>query len=115
MRQDFFNIIILDCHIFFCFTKAFVYNLYGIHQSCNGTLIFFDDFFPIPLVDKDRVDIVGDFIAADGIHIRVKSFAVRKTIFFQSISFPFCKGLDNFSFPSVLFFDIKCNRAFHTV
>ena len=29
-------------------------------------------------------------------------------------SFPFCQGLNNFSFPSVLLFDIKIYRAFYT-
>ena len=39
-------------------------------------------FFPVPLVNIDRMNVVSFFIATDGTHICVKSFAVGKSVFF---------------------------------
>ena len=41
------------------------------------------------------MDVVSRFVAADGVHIRVKTFAKRKSVFLEGVAFPFCKGLYN--------------------
>ena len=49
----------------------------------NHTLayLFMDDFFPVPLVYKDRVDVIRVFISADRIHIGIQTFTVVETVF----------------------------------
>ena len=61
------------------------------------------------------MDIIGFFIAADGIHIGIKAFAGAKTIFMQREAFPFCKRMYDFCILAVHFSDVKGNRTFHTV
>ena len=72
------------------------------------------DLFPIPLIDKNRMDIVRDFVAADGVHIGIKPFAGGKAVAAQRKALPFCKRLDDLVF-AVDPVDIEPDRAFETV
>ena len=40
-----------------------------------------DDFFPVPLVYENRVDVIRVFISADRIHIGIQAFTVVETVF----------------------------------
>ena len=95
--------------------KAFVYIPDSVFEGVEGSVLTIDDFFPVPLVYKDRVDVVRVLIAPDCIHVRVNAFADCKTILFQGISLPFGKRLDNLRDAPVLFPDIKTDRALHAV
>ena len=61
------------------------------------------------------MDIVQIFIAADRYHICVEAFTVRKTVFFQSVAFPFRKGVYDLGVAAFDSLDIKAYRAFYTV
>ena len=74
-----------------------------------------NDFFPVPLIYENRMNVVRTFIAADGIHIRVDAFSDLKSVFFQGVTFPFCERMDNFGIFIVLLLNTESNRAFITV
>lgn len=61
------------------------------------------------------MDVVSRFVAADGVHIRVKTFAERKSVFLEGVAFPFCKGLYNLCAVIVLLENAEGNRALITV
>ena len=115
MGQYFFDIVIVNGHVFFGLAQYFIYCADGFFQSVQGSFFFGNDFLPIPLVYVDRVDIVHFFVPADSAHVRIQALSHGKTVFFQGITFPLCKGLDDFSFSAVLTFNVKRDRAFHPV
>ena len=59
--------------------------------------------------------IVRDFIAADRTHICVKALAYTEAVLFKSVALPLRERLNDLGFPAVLLFDIKRDRALHTV
>ena len=86
-----------------------------VFQCFHIPFFFGDYFFPIPLIDINRMDIIGIFIPADRAHIGVKSLAGVEAVVFQSVSFPFGERVYDLGRCVLLFFDTKRNRAFHTI
>ena len=60
------------------------------------------------------MDIVGDLIAPDGVHVSVKTLPVRKAVFFERVALPFGERVYDLSILR-LAFDIKAYRTFHAV
>ena len=114
-RKDFLNIIILDGHVFLCFFQSLVHFLNHLFQSVHVAVFFGDDFLPVPLVHIDGMDVVCLLIPADGVHIGIKTLAVGKTVFFQSVPFPFCKRMDDLGIFALYAADIEAYRALHAV
>ncbi len=115
VRQDFVDIVVLYRHIFFCILQAFINVSYYILECVESSLLTVDDFFPVPLVYKDGVDIVGILVAAYGIHVSVDAFSNREAVFFEGVPLPLGEGLHDLCDASVLLFDVKADRAFHAV
>ena len=115
MGQNFFNIIIVNRHEFLGFHQGFVYIPDYIPESLQGAVLLGNNFLPVPLVYINRVDIVGFLIPADGVHVGINPLPHLKTVFFQSVTFPLCKGVYNFGRSLVLLTDGKGDRALHTV
>ena len=113
--KDFLDKIILDGHIGLSLAQCLVYGTNDLLERIEIALALDDDLFPVPLVYIDRVDIVGDFIAADGVHIGVKSFAVCKAVFLERVALPLCKRLNNLSLPLILLLDAEADRAFNAI
>ena len=105
----------MNGHVFLGLAENLVYTADGILQGIQGTVFLFDNFFPVPLVYINGMDIVHFFVAADGAHIGIKTFSYMEAVFFQCVTFPFCKRVYNFSFSAVLTGYIKCNRSLYTV
>ena len=57
------------------------------------SVVFCDNLLPVPLVNVDRVNVVKLLVAADRVHIGVKSVANRETVSFEGKSLPLCKGV----------------------
>ena len=74
-----------------------------------------NDLFPIPLVNKNRMNVIRDLVAADRVHIRVEPFSMGKTIFLQRIALPLGKGLNDLGISAGLFLDVKSNRTLDAV
>ena len=70
-REETFHIVVFVGHIFFCDTQSLIYGLDRIPESLFISFVFRNDFFPVPLIHEDRVDVVGILIPADGVHICV--------------------------------------------
>ena len=115
MRQYFLDIVILDSHVFFGFAQRPVDHFYGVLQVIQCPLFFGNDFFPVPLVYEYRMNIVGIFVPADGIHIGIEPFSGRKTVFMQCEALPFCERVHDLCILAVLFLNIKRNRALYAV
>ena len=77
--------------------------------------LLLDDFLPVPLIHEDGVDIVGNLITPDGVHVGVKTLPVRKTVFFERVALPFGERLNDLGGSAVLLLDIEGDRALHTV
>ena len=60
------------------------------------------------------MNIIGNFIPADSIHICIKAFAYRKTIGFESLALPFGQGVHNLH-GGAGFQHVEGDGAFHTV
>jgi len=53
-----------------------------------------DNFFPVPLVDVDRVQIVKlVLVAADGVHVRIQSLAGEEAVALERKALPLCQRL----------------------
>ncbi len=115
MGQDFFYVIITNRHIFFRFTEHFVYGAHRFFQKIYRAFFFGNDFFPIPLVNIDGMDVVGLFVAADCAHIRIEAFSIGKSVFLQGEPFPFGQRMHDFRGGIILLFDAEYDRAFHAV
>ena len=114
-RQNLFNIIILNRHELFCFAKYFIYGTHGFFQCFDIPFFFADDFFPVPLINKNRMNIIRHFIAANSIHVGIQTFPHGKTVFFECKTLPFGKRLHNLSRMGGIIFDIESNRTFNPV
>ena len=115
LGKDFGYVIIMNGHIFFCFTEYLIYIVDSTLEGIQGTLFTSNDLFPVPLVNIYGMDIVGLLITANGAHVGVKTFSCGKTVFLECIAFPFCERLYNLSFSGVLVFDIKGYGTFDSV
>ena len=61
------------------------------------------------------MDVVGVFVPADRVHIRVESLAVLEAVALQSVAFPLCKGMDDLRGSVALFLDAEGDWALHAV
>ena len=57
-----------------------------------------DDLFPVPLIDIDRVQIVHDLVAADGVHIRDQTFAGAEAVTREGVALPLSQGMHDLRF-----------------
>ena len=91
-----------DARIFFlqhfqCVADADHNALYSEFQFLNIAFFRCDDFFPIPLVNINRMEIIQGFITANRIHIGIQTFAGTEVVTVKSHSFPFCQRVYYFS------------------
>ena len=49
--------------------------MYKRQEILHIAVLFQDDFFPVPLIHVDGVDIVGVLIPADGAHVSIETLA----------------------------------------
>ena len=66
---------------FSVFSKNAVNSADCVDQSIHISLFSGNNFFPVPLVNKYRVDIVSLLITSYGIHICVDALAEREAVF----------------------------------
>ena len=114
-REDFLNIVVLDRHVHFRFAEGLVYVADRGFERFQIPFLAGNDLLPVPLIHEDGMDVVRNLIPADGVHIRVESLPVGKTVFFEGIAFPLCQGLYHFRPVVVLLFDAERNRTFIAV
>ena len=74
-----------------------------------------DDFFPVPLIHIDGMEIVQFFIAPDRVHIRVKSGARLEVVLAESHPLPLGKRLHDLNFLFTHILDCKTYCTFYTV
>ena len=72
------------------------------------------DPLPVPLVHENGVDVVGDLIAPDGVHIGIEAFADGKAVGLQRLSLPLGQGVDDLHLAAG-FEHIEGNGTFHPV
>ncbi len=113
--QDFLYVVVTDGHIFFCFAQSFVDGAHGLFQEIQAPLLPGNDFFPVPLIHVDGMDVVRLFIPADCAHVRIEPFSVGKSVLFQCKPFPLGQRMHNFRLIIILFFDAEHDRALHAV
>ena len=73
-----------------------------------------DDLLPVPLVHIDRVDIVGQLVPADGVHVGVESLAHGELVAVEGHALPLGQGVDHLGVPGGGG-DVKGDRALHAV
>ena len=105
--KDFFYVIVLDGHELFRFAQYLIYNAHDILQRVKAAFLFGYDFFPVPLIHVDGVDIVRNLIPAYGAHISIEAFAGLEAVFFQREAFPFGQRLYDLGFVIILFLDAE--------
>ena len=113
--KDFLDKIILDGHVGLSLAQCLVYGTNDLLECIEIAFTLDDDLLPVPLVYIDRVNIVGDFIAADSVHIGVKPFTVCKAIFLERVALPLCKRLNNLSLPFILLLDAEADRTLNAI
>lgn len=86
----------------------------GRLQRLHRALLGGDDFLPVPLVDENRVDVVGRFVAADGVHVRVQPFTGLEAVRFERLTLPFRQRMDDFR-RFAGFENVKGHRALDAV
>ena len=62
---------------------------YRIVEIFGVSLRLVDDFFPVPLVDIDRMQIVDLFVFPYGIHIGIQTVSLIEDIVMKGHAFPF--------------------------
>ena len=112
--QDFFDIIILYCHIFLSFSENTINRADSGNKGIHVALVFANDFFPVPLVYIYRMNIVQVFISTDRDHVGIETLTLGKAVFFQGISFPFGQGVYDLGIFR-LSFNIKTYRALYAI
>ena len=75
--------------------ERFVNVAYRLLEVVLISLLARDDLFPVPLVDKHGMNVVSVLVAADGVHVGVKSLVDAVVVSFECNSFPFCKRMDD--------------------
>ena len=115
LREDLFNIIILDRHEFFGLLDRLIDAPDGLLQRFDRALLLGDDAFPVPLIDVDRMDVVGRFVAPDRVHVRVKPLVQRKSVLPERHALPFGERLHDFHRALVLLLDAEPDRPFDAV
>ena len=87
---------LVDC--LFDFKKGFVDGSYGLFQIVKCAVFLADGFFPVPLVDVERVDVVKILECADGVHVGIEAVAGGYVIGSEFVTFPFGQRVDHFGF-----------------
>ncbi len=62
-------------------------------QRFERAFLVLDNALPVPLVNENGMDIVRFLIAANGVHIRVKTFSYGELIICKSLTLPLRKGV----------------------
>ena len=73
-----------------------------------------DDLFPVPLVHIDGVEVIGDFIPADGVHVGDQALAHGEVVVVQGHALPLGQGVDHLGIPAGGG-DVKADGTFHAV
>ena len=73
-----------------------------------------DDLFPVPLVHIDGVEVVGDLVPADGIHVGDQTFPHREVVVVQGHALPLGQGVDHLGLPPGGG-NVKGDRPLHAV
>ena len=115
LRKNLFNVIILDGHVFFRFLQGLVNLPDGFFQIFYIPVFLQDNFFPVPLIHVDGVNIIRILIPADGAHICVEAFADVEAVLLQGVALPFCQGMNDLGGTLILLLDAEGNGALHTV
>ena len=97
-----------------CVYNSLYHVSYGILEVLLGALFTGDDLFPVPLVNEDRVGVIGIVITADSLHVGVDTLAGLVTVAVESHSLPFSQGLNDLGL-AVYFLDVEIDLALNTV
>ena len=73
-----------------------------------------DDFFPVPLVHVDGVQVVHVLIPADGVHVGVQAVAHVEIIALEGLTLPLGQGVDHLCLGAGGL-DAEADGAFHAV
>ena len=95
----------LSILMFMSFSGCLLYT--SILQRVEAAFLFGYDFFPVPLIHINGVDIVRNLIPAYGAHISIEAFAGLEAVFFQREAFPFGQRLYDLGFVIILFLDAE--------
>ena len=115
IRKNFCDVVIADGHVLLRLAEHAVNRTDHGLQSFHGAVFLADDLLPVPLVDVDGVNVVGDLVAADGTHVSVQTLADGEAVFLQSKALPFRQRLNNLGLASLLLQYIEGNRTLYAV
>ena len=115
IRKKRINIVVTSGNVFFCIFQSPVDFADSVLKCLCVTFFLRNYFFPVPLVNIQRMDVVCIFITTYRTHICVKPFAGMEIVILQCISLPFCKRMNDLCNRTILFFDVKGNRTFYAV
>ena len=73
-----------------------------------------DDFFPVPLVHIDGVEVVQVLVAADGVHVAVQALAHAEVVVLQGLALPLCQRLHHLCLNAAVL-DVEGDLALHAV
>lgn len=85
-------------------------SLEGIDVALLGSYYL----LPIPLINKDGVEIIRILVAAYGIHVRIETLAGLEAVIFEGAALPLRKRLDDFNIAVHVFY-IERNGALDAV
>ena len=103
----------------FCLLESVDYCAdYALHHHFEkfGRALFLGyHHFPVPLVDVNGVRVVALVVAANGVHVGVKTFTVAESVFFERRSLPFRKRMHDFGLAAALFQNIETDGSLYSV
>ena len=108
--ENFFNKRKMMSHIFLCAFQSLIDMCYYFFQFFCGALFFCNNFFPVPLVHKKRMQVIGILISPDCVHICIQSFTGTKTITAQRIALPFCQRVYDFAVQIIIQTGFRRNK-----
>ena len=114
IRQLRLDMRIMRADVPFGFPEGQINLFNDVAQERFISLIRRHDPLPVPLIHEDGVNIVGDFIAPDGVHIRIQPFSHVEAIGFQRLPLPFGQGVNDLHLAPGLQ-HIKGNGPLHAV
>ena len=68
---------------------------HGAAKIALAAVLARNDLFPVPLIDVDGMEIVGLFVAPDGVHVGEEALSGVELIALQGQTLPFGKRMDN--------------------
>ena len=69
-----------------------------LHKIIEGAVLSCNNLFPVPLVNVDRVNIIKLLVAANSVHIGVKTVANVEAVLLKSLSFPLCERVNDLTY-----------------